>query len=218
MAQAIIEKRLTVKQRRTRAASEGERLVRKLTMNAPASQLDEIVAALVALNEAFVPKKRTKPETTDAAEALLARVHGDHTYTPEEIVELEASNAERSFEARSKVLEGALTANGVKELLGSKSRQIAHDRLKAGTLLGIMERGQWRFPAWQFDADGPNGVVPGLPAVLRELGRYAFISPMGKARFFLRPNPYLGGRTPLEALKQGDVDDVVGVARSIGVS
>ncbi len=32
------------------------------------------------------------------------------------------------------------------ELLAAGSRQTVHDRLRAGTLLGILDQGKWRFP------------------------------------------------------------------------
>jgi hypothetical protein len=57
----------------------------------------------------------------------------------------------------------------VTELLAAGSRQSVQDRLKAGTLLGILDHGKWRFPFWPFDADGPNGVIDGLVHLLQAL-------------------------------------------------
>jgi hypothetical protein len=57
----------------------------------------------------------------------------------------------------------------VNELLAAGSRQTVHDRLKVGTLLGVLDQGKWRFPLWQFDVDGPNGVIDGLAQVLQAL-------------------------------------------------
>ena len=55
-----------------------------------------------------------------------------------------------------------------------------HHRLKAGTLLGILDQGKWCFPLWQFDAEGPNGVIISL----------------AKARWLQKPHPVFGGSTP----------------------
>ena len=91
-------------------------------------------------------------------------------------------------------------------------RQTPHDRVKAGTLLGILDRGALRFPAWQFDPEGEDGVVPGLSDVLRSLS----LSPFGKASWLSRPNPYLEGRTPAEAMKAGEAAAVRRLALSVG--
>ena len=104
------------------------------------------------------------------------------------------------------------------KVVGCKTRQTVHDRRKAGTLLGVMERGVWKFPFWQFDANGPAGVVASLPAVLKALGQYAPVSPLQKASFLIQPSPYFGGHSALQALKRGRVDDVVALARGVGVN
>ena len=67
-----------------------------------------------------------------------------------------------------------------------------HDRLKADTLLGILDQGKWRFPLWQFAPDGPNGVIGGLAQVLQALQ----MSNLAKARWLQRPHPVFGGLPP----------------------
>ena len=84
------------------------------------------------------------------------------------------------------------------ELLATGSRQTVHDRLKAGTLLGILDQGKWRFPLWQFDAEGPNGVIDGLAQVLKALQ----VSNLAKARWLQKPHPVFGGSTPVDLLRQ----------------
>jgi hypothetical protein len=86
--------------------------------------------------------------------------------------------------------------------------------VKGGTLLAVLDRGVWRFPAWQFDPEGPDGVVEGLPEVLRALE----VSPLAKASWLVRPNQYLEGRTPLAALKEGRVEAVRSAAEAVGAS
>jgi len=78
----------------------------------------------------------------------------------------------------------------------------------------VRERGGLRFPRWQFDPDGADGVLAGFPDVLRALD----VSPLAKVSWFIRPNPYLGGRTPLAALKAGEREKLVSLARGVGVS
>ena len=96
-------------------------------------------------------------------------------------------------------------------LLGT-TRQTPHDRAGKGKLLAVMDQGRLRFPAWQFDPDGPDGVVAGLSDVLRALDA----SPLGKASWLTRPNPYLEGRPPLQALRDGDLARVLDQARAVG--
>src|SRR5438067_274553 len=60
------------------------------------------------------------------------------------------------FEARRALLEqDTITAPQVAELLGV-SRQTPLNRVREKTLVAVLDRGVWRFPLWQFDADGPN--------------------------------------------------------------
>jgi hypothetical protein len=133
----------------------------------------------------------------------------------DELRAIRLANLRRSFAARHELLAGALAVSDVAELLGV-GRQTPHDRQKAGTLLAITDRGQWRFPAWQFDAEGPDGIIAGLPEVIRSMRRP--ISDVGRVRWFLTPKPLLGGRTPLDALRAGDVDEVVAEAEALGAS
>jgi len=98
-------------------------------------------------------------------------------------------------------------------LLGTK-RQTPHDRVRSGTVLGIEENGHWLFPYWQFDASGPNGVVSGLPATLRALRTSA----IARANWLTLTNAYLEGRSPLQALKAGEVERVVDIARAVGAN
>ena len=151
-------------------------------------------------------------ETTAEKAELAARITGGKTYTASERAGLEAAALARSFALRREVLAGALSAPEVAALLGT-SRQTPHDRVRAGTMLGVLDRGALRFPASQFDPQGEDGVVEGLPEILDALKLSAF----GKAYWLSRPNPYLGDRSPLEALKEGELEAVKGLAESVGV-
>jgi hypothetical protein len=60
-------------------------------------------------------------------------------------------------------------------------------------LLGVRDQGQWRFPLWQFDPDGHDGVVDGLPAVLAVLA----VSDLAKVRWLQQPlKPIIKTLTP----------------------
>lgn len=114
------------------------------------------------------------------------------------------------FEARRRLLSDSLTAPQVARLLGS-ARQTPLTRLEADSLLAVYDRGVWRFPAWQFDPEGPAGVVAGLPEVLRAL---ADVDNFARLVWLTKPNPYLDKRAPIDALRSGEVERVVNEARA----
>lgn len=117
----------------------------------------------------------------------------------------------RSFQRRDELLRDSLTASEVAAIL-STTRQTPHDRVASGSLLAVLDRGALRFPPWQFDPNGPDRVADGLPTVIRALR----MSPIAKINWFVRPNPYLDGRRPIDALKQGEVERVLDAARGTG--
>lgn len=166
---------------------------------------DEIAAVLAAATEAL-------SEPAEPASPAVAALVGGRRYSADERVAAEVEVLMRAFARRRELLAGALTASQVARLLGT-SRQTPHDRLRAGTLVAALEDGAWRFPAWQFDPNGDNGVVHGLPDVIRALD----VSPIAKISWITRPNPLLDGDTPLACLKAGQVARVVALARAVGV-
>lgn len=129
--------------------------------------------------------------------------------------QVELANLQRGFAERRRLLHGSLTVTQVAALMGT-GRQTPHDRVRSGTLLGIKEAGQWRFPAWQFDPGGPDGVVAGLPEAIRALR--GPLSPLGRIKWFVTPKPLLNGMTPLEALHEGRVEEVVAEAATVGAT
>ncbi len=153
------------------------------------------------------------PEVPKGRRELVADLTGGREYSRQEKSALEMATLARSFRRRKELLEGALTAPEVAELLGT-TRQTPHDRVRSGTLLAVLDRGAWRFPAWQLDPEGPDGVVEGLPEVLQAL----HVSPLAKASWLVRPNQYLEGRTPLETLREGRTETVRSVAETVGTS
>jgi len=130
---------------------------------------------------------------------------------PVQSAKLEVRALKRYFDERRRLLGDSLSVDQVAALLGT-SRQTPHDRAKARTLLAVPDGGRLRFPAWQFDADGPDGVIEGLPAVLRALR----IGALTAVRWLTLPNAVLDKRTPLAALRAGDVDRVVAEAAGVG--
>jgi len=131
---------------------------------------------------------------------------------PEDPARLEFEALQARFASRRDLLQQCIGTNDVVLMLGLRNRQTPLDRLKARTLLAIREQGQWRFPLWQFDPDGPDGVIAGLPEVLAALP----VADLSKARWLQRPQPLLDGQTPLQALRAGQLDRVLSEARVVG--
>lgn len=106
---------------------------------------------------------------------------------------------------------GLLDLDDVMALLKTSREGIAK-RVRAGTLLAV--RGpdsSLHYPAAQFRADGT--VVSGLKEVQEAL-------PTTNAwvvlNFFVTPDDYLNGRTPIELLREGRLEVVVAAAHRYG--
>lgn len=150
------------------------------------------------------------PSTPEGEEdSLITACLGE---APEDPAQLEFEALLARFASRRDLLQHCIGTNDVVRMLGLRNRQTPLDRLKARTLLAIREQGQWRFPLWQFDPDGPDGVIAGLPEVLAALP----VADLSKARWLQRPQPLLDGQTPLEALRAGQLNRVLAEARAVG--
>jgi hypothetical protein len=115
------------------------------------------------------------------------------------------------YQRRERLLEKSLTSTEVAELLDWKTRKTIHDKLKANKILGIKDKGVYRFPAWQFDPEGDDGILDGLLQVLEALQ----VSDLTKLNWLSKPHPAFDNRTPVEMLKQGNIHDVLVEARAV---
>ena len=192
--------------KRSRDAFERSVAVFRTFRNTVTSEEMERIAA--RLEEAIASR-----EIPEGHGDFLAVLAGGHVLSDKERLEIEAASIARYFRKRQELLQDSLSAPQVAKLLGT-TRQTPHDRVNAGTLLAVRERGGMRFPRWQFDPDGPDGILAGFPSVLNALTA----SPLAKVSWFTRANPYLEGRTPLEALKAGEIERLIAIARGVEVS
>ncbi len=183
------------------------------------SALDRIASALEVCLETLPPQgleqfadhlettvhksKHSQPET------LIGSLLNDINEDEEKRLEFLALH--NYFECRQDLLKDVLTAPQVAKLLNT-SRQTPHDRLKKNTLIAVQDNGVCKFPVWQFDASGADGVIPGLPEVLKVLN----VPALSKISWLTKPNPAFDGSTPVDALKGGRKDKVVCEARSVG--
>jgi len=184
--------------------------VLSLLVRSAASALEAMPPQTLANLEKRLEQPVPRLSTED--QAFIARITGGKEYSAEESAVLEAAALVRSFQHREELLRDSLSVAQVAKALGV-SRQTPHDRARAGTLLGVLDKGAWRFPRWQFDADGPNGVIGGLPEVLEALD----VSPLAKVAWLTQPNRSLGSKSPLQMLEAGKVEAVLAEARAVGV-
>lgn len=120
----------------------------------------------------------------------------------------------RGIEARKRLLEeegGTVSATEIGQMLGGISPQAVNKRRKAGRLLGLpVGENRYRYPVWQVEA---GRVLPGFEEVLAVFG---VEDPWMRAAFFLGGNTRLGGKRPLDELKESNVETVKDAARSYG--
>ena len=159
----------------------------------------------------MAPLTKAKSPVRKARPAPLTRQVSSQTEAVTES-QLELDALQRAFAARRALLAGSIEVAQVVEMLGV-SRQSVHEREKKGRLLAVRESGRLRFPLWQFDAHGDDGVVPGLPLVLAALDEVAPLPPLAKMSWLQKPNGALGGKTPLELLRAGQQTLVQSAAR-----
>jgi hypothetical protein len=153
----------------------------------------------------------TQVEAIDSASDALANAIAGKSFSRQERIQLEMETLSKHFQHRRQLLESSLTAVQVAQLLGT-SRQTPHDRVSSQTLLAIRDNGKLCFPSWQFDPEGSDGVIEGLPSVLKALE----LSDYAKLNWLTRINPYLDAQTPIQALKAGQKERVLAEASAVG--
>lgn len=108
---------------------------------------------------------------------------------------------------------GAYDVEQVRVLLHDVSRQAVDKKVKEGSLLVVPgPSNRRRFPTVQFNDDG--SVIAGLAAVQEALG---YSSPWSVLNFLVNGQEALGDEKPIDRLRAGDIEAVVGAARRVGV-
>ena len=119
----------------------------------------------------------------------------------------------RGLKRKKQMLEtggGTLASEQVADVLGI-SRQAVDKRRSSNQLLALTQgRRGYSYPSFQF-SDGHT--IPGLEEVLRELKS---LDPWMRMVFFTSPHERLGGKTPMDCLQKGSIEDVKSVAVEYG--
>ena len=159
---------------------------------------------------AAAPRNAGTTESADNSASFLTQLLGD-SLSGAELQEREKRVLQRSFDQRAKLLEDTLLTDDLVKLLRI-SRQAVN--LRAKSLFAVLDGGKYRFPSWQFDAEQHDSIVPGIAEVRLALDSMA---PLKQFRWMTRANPYLEGRTPIEALRRGEQARVLDAALALGV-
>lgn len=120
----------------------------------------------------------------------------------------------RAIQVRRRLLEeagGAYEVSEVADLLGITPAAV-HQRRQRGTLLAIRApNGQWLYPALQFE---PLDLASEIGRVL---SAFRLSEPWTKLSVLLSGAPSLGGKRPIDALREGDVEGTVEAVASYGL-
>ena len=158
-----------------------------------------------------------KPKVIDPEKKALAKKIAGDEYSEGNLAVLELANLERYYQRRRELLARSIATPEVAKLIGCQAITTVHDRRKAGTLLGLKDNGVYKFPLWQFDPEGDNGILDGLPELLSALE----ISDFRKLNWLNKSLKAFEDRTPVEVLKSGneeDIEDLIVEARGVGVA
>jgi hypothetical protein len=124
---------------------------------------------------------------------------------------------ERGAEVRRKLMEaegGSLSAQNASRGLNMTKAAVLK-RYHKGRLLAWRDEKQnaIRFPVWQFK-DGK--VLTGLETVLETLKAGPQLDDIGRVLFFLSNSRFLGGKRPLDCLREGELHKAVQAAEGYG--
>jgi hypothetical protein len=124
---------------------------------------------------------------------------------------------ERGAHVRQKLIAaegGSVSAEEAAKQLGMSKVAILNRYRKGQVLAWEAEKqNAVRFPVWQFK-DGR--VLPGLKEVLEKLNSTVRLDDFGRLLFFLSNSRFLGGRRPLDFLREGELHIVMQAAEGYG--
>lgn len=118
----------------------------------------------------------------------------------------------RGLMAKRQLLEaegGCMSSDSAALALGIRRQSVDKRRVK-GKLIGLPAGRTKVYPAWQF-VDGQT--LPGLEQVLKHLGVH---DPWMQTAWMLNGNSRLSGRSPLEVLREGNLEAVLDAAQIYG--
>jgi hypothetical protein len=174
----------------------------------------EALFAIASPEDLTMLQRSLDPKLVTPEERALAKKIAGKDYSEGNLLELQLANLERYYQRRRELLADSITSSKVAELLGCENRSTVRDRRIAKRILGLRENGVYRYPLWQFDPEGDDGVIDGFPEVLAALD----VSDFTKLNWLCKPHLAFEGKTPIEMLKQGEIKAVTLEAQAVGVA
>ena len=206
MASSILRREINVPRQKIAPADRLLKIVQTLVNEESPSSLLSIVDSLERI-ERYHPGHLENEEDREFLELV-----SDRSYSDAEKENSYFQNILNSFRLRRKLLENTVDVNKVMEIMNYSSRQAPLNRLKNNTLIAVKDNEKWQFPLWQFDVNGSQGVVEGLPLILKTLN----CSNLAKVSWLSNPSPYFQGLSPIQMLKEGEVSRVYDLAQMVG--
>jgi hypothetical protein len=157
------------------------------------------------VEDAFVRTVATAPRHRPASLHPVVRTH-----PPEVAAAAVARGLARERHTRAELVGDSYSTRQMAEVLGISAAAVTKRRTK-NMLVAFRHQGDWRYPRWQIAG---SDVLPGIVSAWRALpDRH---DTLGLVKWFTLPARQLGDRTPLEAIRAGDVEDVVDAASYVG--
>lgn len=206
MSSSTLTREINVPRSKIVAADRLLKIVQTLVNQESPSSLSFIVDSLERI-EKYHPGHLENEDDQEFLELV-----SDRYYSDKEKENLYFQNLLNSFQLRRKLLENTVGVKKVMEIMNYSSRQAPLNRLKNKTLIAIKDNEKWQFPLWQFDVNGSQGVVEGLPLILQTMN----CSNLAKVSWLSNPSPYFQGASPIQMLKEGEVDRVYDLAQMVG--
>lgn len=179
-------------------------MVREVDPALVAERVRDVVAEWPAEELAHLLEALADPAVADST-AVRSELFGQPP-SQADVVVATLRNTERLWERRGRLAETALTRAQAAARLGVSPNQITN-LISGGHLVAFDHAGARLLPAWQFHADASSGRLDGIREVAAVFpGRVVSLSAWATTR-----NAALGGRSPAQALLDGDVDRVVAV-------
>lgn len=111
-------------------------------------------------------------------------------------------------EAWERALGELLTSAEARALLGGISREALRKRVLSGSVIALRDDAELiRYPRWQFDT--ANSTPHGAIKHLNKIFGGAELDPWTLAAFATAPQPELGGRTPVDAFADADLEPLL---------
>jgi hypothetical protein len=123
-----------------------------------------------------------------------------------------APHLERGRRSRTRLLQaegGSISAPEMAARLAVDEAELERRR-QTGEIIGVRCDDTVVYPVWQVVT---SGLLPGLPEVLSVLRHH---DPLMTTAFMLNGNTWLGGETPLAALRRGEIAEVLDAALAYG--